>query len=55
MLTGIEKLKYISLDNITGYTEQITSFDIFNNNTNLKVCQNEDAPLIQQVNDFCMK
>ena len=54
MLTGIEKLKYISLDNITGYTEQITSFDIFNNNTNLKVCQNEDAPLIQQVNDFCM-
>jgi len=54
MLTGIEKLKYISLDNITGYTEQITSFDILNNNMNLKVCQNEDAPLIQQINDFCM-
>ena len=51
MLSGVQKLQYINIDNIKGDTDQILSLDIFSNNENLIVCQ--DQQLIQTNYDLC--
>ena len=51
ILEGVENLKYISLFNITGYTDHITSLGVFSKNSNLTVCQ--DRQLIQSDNQIC--
>jgi len=51
MFLGVEKLQYINLNYIKGYTDQIISTDIFDNSTEPIVCQ--DREMIQSDYDVC--